>query len=122
MIEADAHNTRGAWSDMRERGEAGGSLTGVSFVLQNYRNTQELADILENPYMTLENCQFLLNDTIEAVSADTGEIDVSGCRFDGNATDSAAGVGDITGSDNHLHPDIDPGQVTVASNDNYAFD
>jgi len=122
VIDGSTHNTRGVWGDNRQDGTDGGLVTGVSFVLQSYRTSHGLADILENTHMTIRDSQFLLNDDIEAVRADAGEIEVSDSNFDGDATGATAGVGDVTGSGNRLAPGIDPGQVTAEGVTGYEFD
>jgi len=122
VIDATAHNTRGLWGDSRDAGTAGGTITGVSVINRSYRRCTGLVENgMDNPWMDVADSQFLLDADVTGANADSGEIEVLSCGFDGSSP-GTAGIGNITGSGNHLNPDIDPGQVTVESNDGYAFD
>lgn len=110
------YNTRMVWGDTRETARGpGGLVKNCSFILQSYDYSQGLVDILENPYITVRNSQFLLNDEITAVSADAGEIILKNCTFTGDAP-ATAGSGDITGNNNCVSEGIDPGTVTINPN------
>lgn len=114
-LEGPDHNTRGLWGDNRQAGTDGGLVQGVSCIITSYRRCTGLVSILENPRMTVRDSQFLLNTSIEGVRAFDGEIELAGCAFDGRSFDSTAGVGNITGSGNHVEPHINPGDVPIES-------
>lgn len=115
VIQAPAHNTRGVWGDNRAAGTDGGLVTGVSTILKSYRRSTGLATILENPWMTVRDSQFLLDAPIAAVQADAGEIAVVDCDFASGGARATAGVGRITGSANRVAEGVDPGAVPVAA-------
>jgi len=116
-IRDEAHNTRGFWGDNRQAGTDGGLVTGASVILKSYQRCTGLASILENPKMSVRNCQFLLDTDIDCIQADRGEIEVVDCRFDGQSAGSTAGIGDITGPGGFIAPNIDPGAVPVKGRD-----
>lgn len=116
-IDGTAHNTRGLWGDNRKEGDDGGLVTGVSCILKSYQRCTGLATILENPWMTVRNSQFLLDTDIRCVRALDGEIEVIDCKFDGGSDDSTAGVGEIAGTGGQIAPNIDPGSIPVKGRD-----
>lgn len=122
VVDGNAHNTRGLWGDNPEAGSPGGTATGVSFILNSYDRCTGLATMLENPIMTLQDCQFLLNEDIVAIRADGGEIVVENCTFDGEADGATAGVDSISGSNNVVAPNIEPGDVPIHSRTGFSFE
>lgn len=113
VLEASAHNTRGLWGDNSGPGADGGLASNVTFIINSYQRCTGLATLFNNPMMTVRDSQFLLNTDIAAVQVDSGVIAVEGCQFNGGASSATAGVGDITGSGNHVASNIDPGDVPV---------
>lgn len=122
VLDADAHNTRGLWADARGAGEAGGTATGCSLIVNSSRWSSGLVTNVKNPRMTVEECQFLLNADIEGVRATDGRIVVRNCAFDGVVCGTTAGVGDIRGSGNAVAPWIESGDVPVHGADGHEFD
>lgn len=122
VVEGREHNTRGLWGDSSGAGSAGGIATGVSFVINSYERSTGLATILQNPLMTLRDCQFALNTDTVGIRADGGEIAVEGGNFVGSAEGAVAGIETVSGSDNNVAPRIDPGDVPFSSRTNRAFD
>lgn len=116
-----AYNTRMVWGDTRDNARGpGGLVENCSLILQSYDKSAGVVDILENPYITVRNSQFLLNDEIEAVSGDAGEVILENCTFTGNAP-ATAGVGTVSGKNNCVAQGIDPGAVPTNSHRNCEF-
>lgn len=90
-------------------------MENCSFILRSYDESQGLIDILENPHITVRNSQFLLNEEIDAVTGDPGEITVTNCGFTGDAP-ATAGTGNITGTNNCVTGNVEPGVVSVNPN------
>lgn len=122
QIQGDQHNTRGVWGDNRGAGSDGGLVEDVSFVLNNYRNSSGMIDILENPQITAEECQLALNDDIIAINGTEGTIQLRETAVDGTSRGSFAGVGSISGTGNSVSPDIYEGAIPVDSDCCYEFD
>lgn len=122
VLEGNAHNTRGIWGDTSGGGPEGGTVRGASFIINSYDRCTGLATILDNPIITLEECQFLLNTRVVAVRADNGEIVLEDCAFGGLSPESVAGVDNISGSNNTIAPNIQPGNVPVASRKRNPFE
>jgi hypothetical protein len=116
-IAAPAHNTRGVWGDSKEAGTRGGLVRNTSFIIRSYRRSTGLATMLNNPKMTVRNCQFRLDTDLTGVQADDGKIVVDDCHFSGESTGSTAGIGSITGPGGYIAPNIDPGDVPVQDTD-----
>ena len=121
-IDGGQHNTRGIWGDNRGAGTDGGLVTNSSFVLHNYERSSGLVDILQNPVVNVTDCQFLLNDDVLAVNAETASVDVRDSTVDGTSIGSIAGVGTITGSGNTITPNIYEGTLPVTAQSGYQFD
>lgn len=122
VVDGGAHNTRGLWGDTTGAGTAGGTATGVSFVINSYHRSTGLATTLRNPIVTLRDCQFALNADTVAIRADDGEIAVEDGNFVGAAEGAVAGVAEVSGSDNNVAPDVDPGAVPFSSRADTEFD
>jgi len=122
VISGFRHNTRGLWGDNRGAGTDGGLATGVSLIVRSYERSTGLATIVENPQMTLAECQLFLGADIEGVSAADEEIILRNCDFDGTSSNATAGTGTLTGSGNNVMPTINPGTVPGVSRGNYQFD
>jgi hypothetical protein len=114
-IEAGGHDTRGVWGDNRGAGSDGGLVADSTFLLKSYESSQGLATILENTHMTVRESGFLLQTDIEAVKADTGEIELVKCDFGGTAADPTAGIGNITGWGNYVASNVDPGDIPLST-------
>lgn len=112
-IDAPDHNTRGLWGDNRKEGANGGLITGVSCILKSYQRCTGIATILENPWMSVQNSQFLLDTDVECIRAEDGQISVVDCNFAGGSAGTTAGVGEITGTGGQIASNIDPGVVPV---------
>ncbi|WP_284011188.1 hypothetical protein [Haloarcula pelagica] len=122
VIDGGQHNTRGVWGDNRGAGTDGGLVTNSSFVLHNFERSSGLVDILQNPVVTVRDSQFLLDDNVIAVNAETASVNVQGSTIDGGSVGSIAGVGTILGSGNTVAPNIYPGTLPVSSNADDQFD
>jgi hypothetical protein len=123
LLEGDAHNTRGLWGDSMRTGTEGGLAVNTSFILRSYRTSQGLVDILENPILYIDDCQFLLNDDLPAVSGDDGgRIIVTDTTFDADEAGATAGRGSISGSGNCIAPTVTPGTVPAETRLGCEFD
>ncbi|MFC6976813.1 hypothetical protein ACFQL1_22295 [Halomicroarcula sp. GCM10025709] len=58
-------------------------MTNSSFVLHNFERSSGLVDILQNPVVTVRDSQFLLDDNVIAVNAETASVNVQGSTIDG---------------------------------------
>jgi len=121
VINASSHNMRGVWGDSRGTSTPGGTISGVSVIVESIQRSTGLVTILENPFMVVEESQFLLNTDKVGIVADKGEIAVRNSDFAGASNGSTAGTGDISGAGNRVATKIDPGAVPVVS-ENPEFD